>query len=98
PEEGSFLAFLPSDDAAIQPARRSFHRSRDIVDVRVMRGTLVERHCDIGSQRLLHLDRKLGRQVMAGAVVRAGEENTLLGDLSKLGERENLKPAAVGED
>jgi hypothetical protein len=59
---------------------------------------LVERHRDVGAQVLLHLDRALGRQRVAGAVDVALEHHALFAQLAQPREREHLVAAAVGQE
>src|SRR6266511_2150478 len=94
-----------TDEPALGP------RERDLV-VRAVgerRRALVERHDDVGAERLLHLDRALRRQELARAVEVRAERDALLGDLDEpgprpvaprrpLAEAEDLEPAGVGEE
>src|SRR6266511_2966892 len=94
-----------TDEPALGP------RERDLV-VRAVgerRRALVERHDDVGAERLLHLDRALRRQELARAVEVRAERDALLGDLDEpgprpvapcgaLAEAEDLEPAGVREE
>ena len=83
--------------AALEPRERAAHaRARELLVGRVRRA-LVERHDDVGAERVLDLDRALGRELDRRAVDLALEAHAAVGDLG-LRQREHLEAAAVGED
>jgi hypothetical protein len=83
--------------AALEPAsvRRTPVRASALVGR--IRRALVERHDDVGAERLLDLDRALGVSSSGRAVDLAREAHAAVGDLG-LRQREHLEAAAVGED
>ncbi len=59
---------------------------------------LVEGHGDVAAQRLLDLDRALGREALARPVQVAGEGHAVVVDSAQVGQAEHLETARIGQD
>jgi hypothetical protein len=80
------------------PAQGQLERALGVDPRGRVRQALVERMDDVGAERLLDLDRDLGRKKMRRAVDGRTELDAGLGDFSELREAEHLEAAGVGED
>ena len=87
----SFLASLHLfAQRSVPGATRRHSRGRGIGNA------LIEGHDDVGAQRFLDIHRRLGRdEVLRPAVEMRLERHTLLGDLAKVRQAEDLEAAAV---
>src|SRR5690606_18042345 len=95
-EVGSALA-IPGADAALHPPRGPRQRGL-VVGAGALRGrALVEGHDDVGTERLLHLDRDLGREALEASVDVGAESDAVLVDLAGGREGVDLEAAGVGE-
>jgi hypothetical protein len=63
-----------------------------------VRRAFVENHDDIGCQRVLHVDRALGRELDEIAVDRRPELDAALTDLTQRFQTENLESTRIGQD
>src|SRR5215217_5888383 len=81
-----------------RPPRRPPERVLVILTIRVCWRALVEDHRYVRSQILLYPRRQLRSKDVRRAVVDGGELDPLLRDASRLGQREDLVAARVGED
>ena len=59
---------------------------------------MIERHDDIGTERLFDFNRRFGRDEMRRAVDVRLKRHALVSDLAEFRQTENLKPAAVGQN
>ncbi|CDN43726.1 Uncharacterized protein BN871_DJ_00080 [Paenibacillus sp. P22] len=85
-------------EAALRPAGRPLERVFDVFVFGRIRRALVERHHDIGAERVLDLHRLLRRQEQAVAVEMGAEFDAFLGDLAHVAQREHLEAAAVRQN
>ena len=85
-------------EAPLEPATGQIERAGRIVVRRVARRTLVERHHDVGPDRTLDIDHSLGREQMLRPVDMRAEAAAFLRKFPATGQREDLKPAAVGQN
>src|SRR5215212_8238443 len=81
-----------------RPPRRPSEGFLVIVAGGVWRRALVQRHGHVRTQILLHPGRQLRRKYVPRTVIDRGELDTLLRDMSRLGEREDLVAAGVRKD
>ena len=63
-----------------------------------MRRALVEAHDAVGPERFLDADRRFGRQRERASIDVRAEDDLLVVNLCQLGQAEDLKAAAVGQD
>ena len=93
-------------ETALRPAQRALERRfrasprlgiGDVGAEPPERPALVERHRDVGAERLLDRDGAFGCELAACAVARRRERDAFLGDDGAIAERRHLVAAAVGE-
>ena len=85
-------------EAALGPERGAPHRRRDHPRVRARGRALVEQHRDVRAEQPLDPHRLLWGEPERRAVQVRAEGDPVVIDPVEVGEREDLKPAAVGED
>jgi len=83
---------------ALRPANRPRHALFGTIAFARVRQALVEDHCNVGADHLLHRHRLLGAKKEFVTVQMGVESATLFGELAHLCEREDLKPSGVGEN
>ena len=81
-----------------RPSRRQFSAFRRVVVLARIRNAFIEHHRDVAAERRLNFHCDLRRNERPGAVDVILEFHAVLGDFAQLHERENLIPAAVGEN
>ena len=85
-------------DGLLRPTKRPFDGDDMILRRRGGRRAFIERHDDVGPQRILHFHAALRVEVYHAAINVAFEGDARIVDVVHLGKREDLISAAVGED
>ena len=83
--------------ATARPHSRQVDRALDELARRRVRRALVELHGDVGAKRFLDAHVLLGHPTHIAAVVNRAEGDAVVVELARIGEREDLEPARVGE-
>src|SRR5205809_6372562 len=99
--EAPFRSFAVSPfplPASLCPARCQLRAFRRVIVRARIWNAFIEHHRDIAAERGLNFHCDLRRNERSGAVDVILEFDAVLGDLSQLREREDLVPAAVGEN
>jgi len=84
--------------AGRRPARGALHGGLDVFARQRARGTLVERHDDVGAELLLDAGGQLGREHVPGAVIHGGELDAVVIDAARALQAEHLEAPGIGED
>ena len=98
PEERLARSIAVGRLRARRPAERELERPLRSLVRRRVRQAFVEWMDDVGAQRLLDLDRELGRQEMGRAVDGRPELDAVLGDPTELRETPHLEAAGVRQE
>ena len=83
--------------ATARPHSRQVDRALDELARRGVRRALVELHGNVGAERFLDAHVLLGRPAHIAAVVNRAEGDAVVVELARIGKREDLESARVGE-